>query len=75
MQFCIVTLEVMMVPTSMMFFATGDDSQCNTTEIAIRITGGAVWNSSLTENNFRSSYYKWLASTLTAEVSFESFAE
>ncbi|XP_068685603.1 uncharacterized protein [Montipora foliosa] len=45
------------------------DSECNTTEIAIRITRGAVWNSSLTESNSRSPYYKWLASTLTAEVS------
>ncbi|XP_068685081.1 proto-oncogene tyrosine-protein kinase receptor Ret-like [Montipora foliosa] len=46
-----------------------DDSECNTTEIAIRIARGAVWNSSLTESNSRSPYYKWLASTLTAEVS------
>ncbi|XP_068733679.1 uncharacterized protein [Montipora capricornis] len=45
------------------------DSECNTTEIAIRITRGAVWNSSLFESNSRSPYYKWLASTLTAEVS------
>ncbi|XP_068686517.1 uncharacterized protein [Montipora foliosa] len=46
-----------------------DEFRCNTTEIGIRITGGAVWNSSLFESNSRSPYYKWLASTLTAEVS------
>ena len=72
MQFCLVTLEVMMIPTSIMLFVTGT-SNCNLTKVAIRITNGAIWSRDLTNPNSR--YYKELVSNLTAAVSFKSFAE